>query len=147
MYANKATKEIVTKLAGCAGFAEVLDEANHPMLKKVKRNVKGIAYNAYKVMDHLMDGLDLEHARAVRKTANSCVLQVMPKYSPKADEEWQWVKKDAMERLIADALSECTFCDKSKKEIKKCQKRKDLLDCQIYGNGKDCPMMGIMPSK
>ena len=53
------------------------------------------------------------------------------------------IPTQVFDRLMEDAIGECAFCTKQGKEVKKCQKRRDLAKCGIVTDrAGECPYQG-----
>lgn len=143
-YANRATKEIIIALAGCVGFADTLVSSEFRNSKRVKRSLAAMLNHAQKALDGIMDGLDQDQVQSILRAANSSVLTVIPKLDPKAVRQYYVCPEDALDTLLSDVLSGCTFCDLEGKEMRRCRKRKALIECGIVSLGSgDCPYAGI----
>ena len=143
-YLNKATKENMVCLAGCAGFAETLLKNDFRNKKKIKRNLQAMLNQTQKVMDGIKEGLDQDQVKSLIRYANSCILVSMPKASKAADEELFIVPKDVLYRIADDAMSECWICEKNEQDARRCKKRKDLMNAGIVTEkGGPCPYVKI----
>ena len=144
-YANKALKEVLVCIAGCVGFADTLTcgEREFRNSKKAKRSLQAMMNHAQKAMEIICDGLDLDQMAGIKRYADSCTLMVMPKYDPRTEKECYIVASDDMEVLLKDVISDCVFCEKEGKELKRCRVRKALMNSGIIplGSG-DCPYKG-----
>ena len=119
-YANKAVKEIVVVLAGCIGYADTL-----------------------KALEAIMEGLDTDQVQGMLRFANSCNLMAVPKHNPAAQKECYICPVDAFDRLVLEPTGECAFCMKEGKEVKRCQRRRDLAACGIVTEkSTECPYPG-----
>ena len=137
-YLNKFTKTIVVCLAGCVGFAEKLLESG---FDKAADDLRIMKEAAERVMDNLMQGIDMDQVRAVLRYADASILMVIPRTSPQVDQEYYVVPESAMKVFRRQVTGECTFCEKQGKECKRCEVRKALADSMVVGNNTsaDCP--------
>lgn len=142
-YANKAVKEIVVVLAGCIGYADTLKGLEFRNSKKARRSLAAMQNHAEKALEAIMEGLDTDQVQGMLRFANSCNLMAVPKHNPTAQKDYYVCPVDAFDRLIGDVASACAFCEKEGKEVKRCERRKDLLECGVIPWGsKECPYQG-----
>ena len=142
-YANKAVKEIVVVLAGCIGYADTLKGLEFRNGKKARRSLAAMQNHAEKALEAIMEGLDEDQVQGLIRFANSCNLMAVPKHNPAAQKDYYVCPVDAFDRLIGDVASACAFCTKEGKEVKRCERRKDLLECGVIPWGsKECPYQG-----
>lgn len=142
-YANKADKEIIVVLSGCIGYADTLKDLEFRNSKKARRSLAAMQNHASKALEAVMDGLDPEQVQGPIRTANGLELMCVPKHSPAAKKDYYLCPMDAFDRLMGDVANACAFCDKQGKEVKRCERRKDLLDCGVIPWGeKECPYQG-----
>lgn len=142
-YANRATKEIVVVLAGCIGYADVLAGLEYRNSKKARRSLAAMQNHASKALEAVMDGLDPEQVQGLIRFANGKELMCVPKYSPASKKDYYMCPVDAFDRLMGDVANACAFCDNEGKEVKRCDRRKDLLACGVVPLGsKECPYQG-----
>ena len=140
-YANKALKRCVVCIAGIKGYAETLLELDWEPTNGVKKYLRVIWKCAERILAHLCADLDPDQLQGLIRYAEGHEIEILPKYSPQAQTEFYSVEKEAFDRLLTDVITDCAFCVKEGKEIKKCQRRRDLLKCgvikgQMQG---DCP--------
>lgn len=140
-YANQALKRCVVCIAGIKGYAETLLELDYEPTNGVKENLKAIWDNAEIILAHLCEPLDKDQMRGMLRYADDHEIQILPRHSPAAQTEFYTMAKEPFDRLLTDVITDCGFCMKEGKEIKKCQRRRDLLECgvikgQMQG---DCP--------
>lgn len=128
-YANHATKEIIVVLAGCIGYADTLKGLDFRNSKKARRSLMAMQNHASKALEAVMDGLNQEQVEGLIRTANSLELKCVTKQNPEAKKDYYICPVDAFDRLMGDVANACAFCDKQGKEVKRCERRKDLLDC------------------
>lgn len=142
-YANKATKEFITRLAACVGFAETLLQSEFRNKEKAEQNIAEMKNQGEKALAAIMEGLDTDQAIGILRFSRNSELIVMPKYDPRAKKDYYVVEEEALDRLMGDAVSECEWCDKDEKATRRCQKRKDLLQCgALVKSTSDCPFRG-----
>ena len=140
-YANQALKRCVVCMAGIKGYAETLLEIDYEPTNGVKEYLQNIWNSAETVLAHLCADLDPDQLKGLIRYAEGHEIEILPRYSPQAQTEFYSVEKEAFDRLLTDVITDCGFCMKEGKEIKKCQRRRDLLKCgvikgQMQG---DCP--------
>lgn len=142
-YANKAVKEIVVVLAGCIGYADTLKGLEFRNSKKARRSLAAMQNHAEKALEAIMEGLDTDQVQGLIRFANSCNLMAVPKHNPTAKKDYYVCPVDAFDRLIGDVASACAFCTKEGKEVKRCQRRRDLAACGIVTEkSTECPYQG-----
>ena len=143
-YANQALKRCVVCIAGIKGYAETLLELDYEPTNGVKENLKAIWDNAEIILAHLCAPLDEDQMKGLIRYADGNEIQILPRYSPQAQTDYYTLAREPFDRLLADVIGDCAFCMKEGKEIKKCQRRRGLLECgvikgQMQG---DCPYKG-----
>lgn len=142
-YANKAVKEIVVVLAGCIGYADTLKGLEFRNSTKARRSLKAMQNHAEKALEAVMDGLDEDQVHGLIRFANSCNLMAVPKHSPAAQKDYYLCPADAFDRLVLEPTGECAFCMKEGREVKRCQRRRDLAACGIATEkSTECPYQG-----
>lgn len=142
-YANHATKEIIVVLAGCIGYADTLKDLEFRNSKKARRSLMAMQNHASKALEAVMDGLNREQVEGLIRTANSLELKCVTKHNPEAKKDYYICPVDVFDRLMGDVANACAFCGKQGKEVKRCERRKDLLDCGVIPWGeKECPYQG-----
>ena len=140
-YANQALKRAVVCMAGIKGYAETLLEIEWEPTQGVKDYLKNIWDSAETILAHFCADLDPDQLKGLIRYAEGHEIEILPRYSPQAQTEFYSVEKEAFDRLLTDVITDCGFCVKEGKEIRKCQRRRDLLECgvikgQMQG---DCP--------
>lgn len=138
-YISKDQKEAVICLAGCVGFCQTLMRSEIPVYKNMQDKLQSVVESAQAVMDELMQECDQDQVAGVLRYAENSQLTVVPKYSEVGKKDLYVVECASLERLLSDCLTDCTFCEKDAKQIKKCQRRKDLLACGMMNKGEECP--------
>ena len=142
-YANHATKEIIVVLAGCIGYADTLKDLKFRNSDKAMQPLIEMQNHASKALEAVMDGLNQEQVEGLIRTANSLELKCVTKHNPEAKKDYYLCPMDAFDRLMGDVANACAFCDKQGKEVKRCERRKDLLACGVIPWGeKECPYQG-----
>ena len=142
-YANKATKEIVVVLAGCIGYADTLKGLEFRNSTKARRSLKAMQNHAEKALEAIIEGLDTDQVQGMLHFANICNLMAVPKHNPAAQKECYICPVDAFDRLVLEPTGECAFCMKEGREVKRCQRRRDLAACGIAGEtSTECPYQG-----
>jgi hypothetical protein len=142
-YANRATKEIIVSMAGCVGFADALIDKTFRNSDKAVEHLEEMKNQAQRAMDAVIEGLDADQLMGVYRYCDHCQLMVFPTSNPVAQHDYYMVADKDMDVILSSVSAECSFCDKSEKEVKKCALRKALLNCGIVPNGhKDCPYKG-----
>lgn len=139
-YVNRADKEIIVTLSGCIGYAEVLEGTTYHNSKKAKRSVAALKNHAIKALDAIMADLDTDQVRGCLRTAQNSELMLIPHSDPRTKYDSYIVPAEVFDRLVMEPVGECSFCTKEGKEVKKCQRRRDLAACAVVaGNGGECP--------
>ena len=140
-YANTTLKTVITALAACMGFADRLVEHHPAKIDGAVEHLIGMRDEAEKVLQAAEKGLDASQVKGLVKFANMHQITIRPKYSPTADDDYYMVSKTALDRLLTDVIGDCQFCDKSEQAARRCQRRKDLLECGITTEKVtgDCP--------
>lgn len=138
MYLNKAQKEMLVTLSGVMGFCKTIADSSY-ITPENRDKLLTASKLARDVMESMEMDLDEDQLRGVLRFADNCALMVLPKTSPQTDADLVVVSRSTVSRIVDDALSECFFCDKTLSEAKKCQRRKDLLECGALGCGGSCP--------
>lgn len=142
-YANKAVKEIVVVLAGCIGYADTLKGLEFRNSKKARRSLAAMQNHAEKALEAIMEGLDTDQVLGMLRFANSCNLMAVPQHNPAAQKECYICPVDAFDRLVLEPTGECAFCMKEGREVKRCQRRRDLAACGIATEkSTECPYQG-----
>lgn len=102
------------------------------------RRAKTAKTHAKVMMQELIEELPDTKKRAVWNYANNTTLKAVPSLSPEAKRDYCIVESDAL-RDLAEAA--CDFCLKTEKEAKRCETRKKLERCGIFGDveGTSCP--------
>lgn len=140
MYANEDLKKIIICFAGVSGLMEEILEKKPPKMKEAEKEVTEIKGLADKVLEVCEAGLDDDQIRGLLRYASNHTLSVTSKYNPRAEKDYYTVSQEALDRLLGDVMSDCSLCDKAGKQIKRCQRRRDLLECGIIPKGtEDCP--------
>lgn len=140
MYLNKAQKEMIISLSGVVGFCNTMAKSDY-VSSENKEKLLTASKLARDVMEDMEIGADEDQLRGVIRFAKNCVLLVMPNTHPMTDEDCVVVSRSTVSRIVSDSLCECFFCEKNMSEVKKCQTRKDLLECGVDGKGSPCPFM------
>lgn len=145
MYLNKATKDMIVSLSGCAGFMDTqINVEGWRNRKKAIRSLKAALNHTLKALDAIMDGVDPDQLEATIRTAKCSYLSMIPHLSPNVGKEYYVCPDDALEVLLGDSLSDCAFCGLKGKEARRCKKRKALMQCGIVGaDDGDCPYAGM----
>ena len=142
-YANRADKEIIVVLAGCIGYADTLKGLEFRNSKKARRSLAAMQNHASKALEAVEEGLDDDQVHGLVRFANSMELKCVPKHNPEARREYYVCQAESFDRLMGDVANACAFCEKEGKEVKRCERRKDLLACGVIPWGsKECPYQG-----
>lgn len=140
MYVNRATKEIIIVLAGCKGYADVLQQCSYNNHEKALPYITAMGENANKALEIIMDGLDQDQVKGITRFADNMQLMAMPKFNPRSQYDCYVVPADVFDRLFADVVTDCAFCVKEGKEVERCQRRRDLAACGVVmGSNGSCP--------
>ncbi len=141
-YLNKSTKEIVMKLGCWVAWSRRMIDAEYRNSKKAKRSIKAMHNHAVKALDAVIEGLDEGQIKNCVRYIERSELAVLPQSDVRIDKEYYFVEAGAFRRLMDDVLSECAFCMKDEREVKRCGRRRDLIDCGAVAVGeKGCPFM------
>lgn len=139
-YANKATKEAFVRMYTCVDSVKLLLETDFLGKSKVKRNLKAVENHAWKVCDAIMEDLDEDQRKGMIRFVKNSDVTPIPKSDVRHKKELYIVPEEEFNRLILSPGNECCFCTKEGKEIKRCQRRKDLAGCGLAGDDKsECP--------
>lgn len=138
-YLNKYQKEALISLGGVTSFCEELATTEWVSREEDKERLRKAHKLVMEVMEHLEEGMDPDQLNGVIRYAKNSVVMVVPKTSPRANDDLVVVDRNTVSRLISDSLAECWFCEKKGSAIKSCQRRKDLLECGVIGKGTECP--------
>lgn len=143
-YANNTLKTVVVALAGCVGFADSLIKDHPTKLDKAVQHLERMRDEADAALQDAQRGLDKAQIQGLLRFANMHQITVRPKYAPKSGEDYYMVSKSALDRLLNDVIGDCQFCDKTVQAARRCQRRKDLLECGITTDKTDgdCPYRG-----
>ena len=129
---------MIISLSGVVGFCNTMAKSDY-VSSENKEKLLTASKLARDVMEDMEIGVDEDQLRGVLRFADNCALMVLPKTSPQTDADLVVVSRSTVSRIVDDALSECFFCDKTLSEAKKCQRRKDLLECGALGGDGECP--------
>ena len=138
-YLNRAQKETIFSLGGVKGFCTELATTDYISTTEDKKRLNEMAQMAHDVMSSLMVGVDPDQLKGVARFTDSATLLVVPNTSPKVNDDVVLIDRSVLTRLMKDTITECWFCEKSGIKVKQCQRRKDMLECGLMGDGKDCP--------
>jgi len=105
---------------------------------------------AQSIINQIIDGVDPDQATGILRFANNSELMVMPKSDARAQKQWCIIDKEDIKTIIGDVVSGCAFCEKTEKEVKRCDLRKALLKCGLVSSDdsvmkekpQDCPFKG-----
>jgi len=139
-YADKATRAAFIQIYACIDSVDMVLRSEFHNKTKVKRNLNAIKNQAWKACDAIMADLDEDQRSGIiRFTKNSNVV-ILPKSDVRLKDELYIVPRDVFDRLILAPGNECCFCTKEGKEIKRCQRRKDLASCGLATSSSgECP--------
>ena len=129
---------MLVTLSGVMGFCKTIADSSY-ITPENRDKLLTASKLAHDVMESIEINMDEDQLRGVLRFADNCALMVLPKTSPQTDADLVVVSRSTVSRIVDDALSECFFCDKTLSEAKKCQRRKDLLECGALGCGGSCP--------
>lgn len=129
---------MLVTLSGVMGFCKAIADSSY-ITPENRDKLLTASKLARDVMESIEINMDEDQLRGVLRFADNCALMVLPKTSPQTDADLVVVSRSTVSRIVDDALSECFFCDKTLSEAKKCQRRKDLLECGALGCGGSCP--------
>ena len=138
-YLNRAQKETIFSLGGVKGFCDELSTTAYISSPEDKKRLSDISKTAFDLMTSLMSGVDPDQLKGVTRFTDNATLLVVPNTSPKCNDDVVLVDRNVLTRILKDTITECWFCEKNGIKIKQCQRRKDMLECGLMGDGKDCP--------
>ena len=142
-YANKADKEIIVVLSGCIGYADTLKGLEFRNSENAKCSLAEMRNNASKALDAVTEGLNPKQIEGLIRFANGMELKCVSKHNTESEKDYYICPVDAFDRLMGDVANACVFCDKEGNEVKRCDRRKDLLACGVVPWGsKECPYQG-----
>ena len=139
LYLNKYQKEALISLGGVTSFCEELATTEWIKREEDKERLRKAHKLVMEVIEHLEEGIDPDQLNGVIRYAKNSFVMVIPKTSPRANDDLVVVDRNTVSRLVSDSLAECWFCEKRGNQIKNCQRRKDLLECGALGGDGECP--------
>jgi len=142
-YLNHADKEIVVSLAGCVGMADTLREKKFRHSDDVMEDLQKMQELAQKMINTIIDGIDVDQQSGVLRFANNCELMVLPKSDIRTQTDWCVIEKKDIQTIISNVVSDCSFCDKEGRAVKQCELRKALLNCGMVSSN-DSVMKEVM---
>ena len=141
-YINAAMKEVVLCVAGCQGFMDTLYETTPEKLLPVRKYIKTIKTLSEKILECCESGIDKDQLVSLLRWADNCELLVVPRTDTRAGKKYMIVDGEVIERIVKNSLFDCSSCLKLEADVKKCQLRKDLLQCGVMArpnNRGHCP--------
>lgn len=139
-YINRDSKQAIYSLYGIKFFFEaLLEHAVLPEQKAIKRSIQAAYNQTSKIVDYVMDQLDVDTAKGLWRFTRDMELICMHKCDPRAEGEYLMVKGEEALRVLA-SNHECLFCEKTGKAAEKCDLRAIAHKWQLIplGNG-ECP--------
>ena len=144
-YISRTTKNIIASLSGMIGFCDVLlSKGKGEQVEAARDKLCSIKSGCEEVMDVFLTDVNDQQLLNIKAFCDGCELMVMPKTSVAVQRELTVVDVRAVERLLSDVVTACSFCEKRGNEIATCETRNDLLACGIYPEAKAhtrCPYM------
>lgn len=142
-YMNRENKERMVVLAGLVEYCEMMASSDTPAFKRAKRSLQAMMRHAQKAFDAAAEDMDADQLMATIHIAKNTQFALVPKSNPRANYDSYIIPTQVFDRLMADVIGECTFCAKQGKEVKQCQKRRDLAACGIVADrAGECPYQG-----
>ena len=97
-YINQAQKQAICGLVGLNLFVQdLVKEGKLPNYKEIKRNLKGITYNAEKVINGIMSVLDPDVQVGLLRFSKSNELICISRADPRGEEPMHLVTEDEKE--------------------------------------------------
>ena len=142
-YANAADRQRIVCTAACMVYADKLAGESFPGSVKAKRSLKAVQSHAEKALTAMLEQVPQEQISGIMRLANASILMAMPSTSPQAQKEYYVVPTEVMERLLGDVTADCMLCTKEGKELRRCQRRRDMMEAGIIPAGeRECPYQG-----
>ena len=142
-YINSQTREQIAVLAGIVKYCEAMAEDEREEFKRAKRSLQAMMRHAEKAFNAVVEDVDMDQLASIIHMAKNSQFALVPKSNPRANYDSYIIPTQVFDRLMADAIGECAFCTKQGKEVKKCQKRRDLEKCGIVTDrAGECPYQG-----
>jgi len=142
-YATSTDRQRIVCTAACMVYAEQLAGETFPGSGKAKRSLQAMQRHAEKALAAMLEEVPPEQIPAIQRLASASTLMAMPQTSPQAQKEYYVVPTDVLERLLEDVAADCMLCAKEGKELRRCQRRRDLMEAGLIPAGtRDCPYQG-----
>lgn len=149
-YLNRENREAGICIAGCIGFSDVLLNATKfRNSEAVKEHLQAGNAAFQAALDALCEGLEPDQTRYLLKMASESTLNVVPKSSPRAERQWFPVDENDLDVMLnAGAASDCLWCDKTGKDVKRCELHRMFLRIGLCGTDEniekgECPFKGF----
>lgn len=142
-YINSQTREQIAVLAGIVKYCEAMAEDEREEFKRAKRSLQAMMRHAEKAFNAVIEDVDMDQLASIIHMAKNSQFALVPKSNPRANYDSYIIPTQVFDRLMGDVANACAFCDKQGKEVKRCDRRKDLLACGVIPWGsKECPYQG-----
>lgn len=142
-YINSQTREQIAVLAGIVAYCEAMAEDERDEFKRAKRSLQAMMRHAEKAFNAVVEDVDIDQLASIIHTTKNSQFALVHKSNPRANYDSYIIPTQVFDRLMADVIGECAFCTKQGKEVKKCQKRRDLAKCGIVTDrAGECPYQG-----
>lgn len=119
----------IISIAAAVSMAETI--AEREFAESIRNEMQAIAENAEKALKVLMKGVDDDQLKYIYRYIQRSEFAVLPKYSPEAERNYIITTADVIGRLTDGVLGECMLCEKTGKQARRCQLRKDLISCGV----------------
>lgn len=142
-YANATDRQRIVCTAACMVYADKLAEESFPGSAKAKRSLQAVQRHAAKALAAMVEQVPADQIGGLMRLASASTLMAMPQTSPQSQKEYYVVPTEVMERLIGDVTADCMLCTKEGKDLRRCQRRRDLMEAGIIPAGeRECPYQG-----
>lgn len=129
MNADKNFFQAVISVAAVEGMTMTMRENGYA--DGIENELNGMAKCAASALKKMVAGMDDDQLRYLQRYIERSEFAVIPKYHPDAKREFIVTTSDVIERLTEHVLGECMLCEKTGKQVKRCQIRKDLIACGV----------------
>lgn len=104
----------------------------------IRKNAKTAATFARKVFEEVLNKINHDKVKSIENFVLNCEPKFVPVLSPEAKRELYVIEKNDLLKLVESA---CGVCLKEGREVKKCETRRLLERCGVFGKIEtgDCP--------
>ena len=141
-YLNAHMKEIILGVAAGQGFVEALLDDMPEKLQPVRKYIKTIKTFYEKILQECERGIDDDQLIGLFRLLNNSEFLIVPRSDVRVGKEFIVADAAQIERILKNSLSDCAVCMYNEGEVKRCQLRKELLQCGVIPrqNGRGhCP--------